>query len=293
MTDPRSPHDRRFQPTFDYDEHIPADLLVRWTSLNADRAVLLDLAGFLVTAGALLVAGAGLVGLVGGSLGVGRGVVIFLAGLALAGLAAITRRRWQQGHHLRGRDIDLVLAHRREIRFEDWNRLVDRGHRFESWPEEAQLAHRAGQAVRAIQGTAVWPDTNMLDHCLRIDLPENARRIQVAAWHLHVLRLEMGPRPHSPESSRLARGWQDAADHHAHSLQVLRHHVTALEDYRAAVQGLHHAVEIDRQTTRLRVLTERSVPGLTTQDAHHELSTEHLNGLLAELPSLGGAPAAR
>lgn len=141
----------------------------------------------------------------------------------------------------------------------------------------------------------MWPDPDpdLLDHCLRIDLPESARRIQVATWHLHVLRLELGPRPRSPESSRLIPGWQDAAAHHAHSLQVLRRHVTALEDYRAAVDSMNHTVDIARQEAHLRQLTDRAVQRLTTQDAHHELATEHLAGLRDELESIGGKPAAR
>ncbi len=293
MTDPRSAEDRRFHAVFDYDDHVPADLLARWTSVNPDRTVLLDLAGFLATAGALLVAGIGLVGLATAGLAVGVGVVVCLVGLLVAAVTTITRRRWQRRNHLRGSDIDLVLAHRQEIRFEDWNQLIGGGQRFDSWPEEAQLAHRAGQAVRAIQATTVWPDPDLLDHCLRIDLPESARRIQVSTWHLHVLRIELGQRPRRPESSQLIPGWQEAAAHHAHSLQVLRHHVTALEDYRAAVDSMNHTIEIARQEAHLRQLTDRAVQRLTTQDAHHELATEHLAGLRDELESIGGKPAAR
>src|SRR6478609_9100709 len=189
MTDPRSTPDHRFPAAFDYDEHVPAELLVRWTSLNEDRTVLLDLAGFLATAGALLGAGIGLGGVATAGPTGGGGVVMCLFGLLVAAVTTITRRRWQRRNHLRGRDIDLVIAHRREISFEPWNQLIDRGQPLASWPEEAQLAHRAARAIRAIQATTLWPDPDLLDHRLRIDLPENARRIQVAAWHLHVLRL--------------------------------------------------------------------------------------------------------
>lgn len=293
MTDPPPPQDTRFPVVFDYDHHVPADLLARWTSLDQDRTVLLDLAGFLATAGALLVAGVGLIGLVGGGQAGAHGVVMCVAGLALAGVAARTRRRWQQANHLRGRDIDIVLAHRQEIRFQDWNQLVDRGQGFDSWPPEAQLAHRAAHAVRAIQATAVFPDADRLDHCLRIDLPENVRRIQVATWHLHVLRLQMGPRPPRTDSDPLATGWRDAATHHEHSLQVLRAHVTALEDYRAAVEEVNHALEAARRTAHLHQLVDRAGQRLATQDAHHELATEHLDGLRGELESIGGRTVIR
>jgi hypothetical protein len=292
MTDQRPAQDNPFPAAFDYDDDIPADLLARWTSSDPDRTVLLDLIGFLATAGALLVAGIGLVGLVGGGLPGGLGVVTCLAGLALAGPAAITRRRWQQRHHLSGRDIDVVLGHRREIRFGDWNQLVDRGQRFDSWPEEARLAHRAAQAVRAIQATAVWPDADLLDHSLRIDLPENVRRIQVAAWHLHVLRIEIGPRPENG-SRQLSAGWCDVTTHHANSLQVLGQHVAALEDYRAAVDGMNLTVETARRTAHLHQLIDRAGQRLPTQDAYHELATEHLVGLRGELESVGGRLAAR
>lgn len=276
---------------FDYDDRVPADLLVRWTSLDPDRVVLVDLAGFLATAGALLVAGIGLVGVATAGPTAGVGVVMCLVGLLVAAVTTTMRRRWQRRNHLRGRDIDLVLAHRREIRFEPWNQLIDREQPLDSWPEEARLAHRAERAVRAIQATTVWPDPDLLDHRLRIDLPENARRIQVAAWHLHVLRLGLGPRPCDSESGRLTLHWQDAVAHHAHSLQVLGHHVTALEDYRAAVHDLDRTVEIAHRAARLQDLTDRAVPWLTTQDAHHELATEHLNGLRGELESFGRQPA--
>lgn len=135
MTDSRSAQDSRFPGVFDYDDHVPADLLARWTSLNPDRTVLLDLAGFLATAGALLVAGIGLVGLATGGLAGGVGVVMCLVGLLVAAVTTITRRRWKRRNHLRGSDIDLVLAHRQEIRFEDWNQLIDGRQRFDSWPK--------------------------------------------------------------------------------------------------------------------------------------------------------------
>jgi hypothetical protein len=278
---------------FDHDDNVPADLLARWTSLDTDRAVLLDLAGFLSTCAAVLLAGVGLVGWATADIAGGTALFVFLFGLVTATLSATTRRRWQRRNHLRSRDIDLVLAHRREIRFEHWNRLVDRGEPFGSWPQEAQLAHRAEQAIRGIRAASVWQDPDLLDHRLRVDLPETARRIQVATWHLHVLRIDLGPRPSDPESAQLIPDWEIAAAHHAHSMQVLRDHVTTLEDYRTAVGTLNDTIAGQRRAAHLRRLTDGAVRRLTEQDAHHELATEHLAGLWSELqPSRGTRPPA-
>lgn len=112
MTDPLPAPDETFHPVFDYDECVPADLLTRWTSLNQDRAVLLDLAGFLVTAGGLLLTGIGLVGLATGGLAVSVGVALCLIGQLSAIVTAVMRRRWLRRNHIRGRDIDLILTHR-------------------------------------------------------------------------------------------------------------------------------------------------------------------------------------
>src|SRR6478735_554386 len=104
MTD--TPHP--FAPVFDYDEHVPADLLMRWHRTNPDRLVLADLGCFLGAWGGLAIALVGALALV-------------------TGAALLIRRRQRRRTGLTGRDIDLVLAHRTEILFDPWNALAGRG----------------------------------------------------------------------------------------------------------------------------------------------------------------------
>lgn len=281
MTDAGPQH---FPAMFDYDdEHIPADVLVRWARCNGDRLVLADLAIFLATCAGLTISLVGGAALVIGTAGTGSAVAILLVGLLIAVAALWVRRSLRGRTGLRGRDIDLVLAHRTEIRFEPWNELAGRGRPVPTWPDEAQLAHRAAEAIAQIQRAEIWTEPNLLDHQLRLDLPETSRQIQVASWHVHRLRRELGPRPSGPDTDRIASEWDTAATHLEHSVQVLRRHVETLDSYRHAIIDRNRQLLSERRYLQLREQSDAAALHLGSQDARHELATEHLVGLRQEL----------
>lgn len=275
---------RAFPPVIDYDEDVPADLLVRWQRTDADRLVMADLGCFLGIWGGLAVALVGALAVVTGPVSVATGTAVLLAGLLVAGAAWPARRRHRRRTGIGSRDIDLVLAHCTEIRFEPWNELAARGRPRPTWPEEAQLAHRAGQAGDAIRSTAIWSDPDRLDHRLRLDLDEATRQVHVSAWRLHRLRRDLGSRPEGPGTDRLAVEWDCAAAHLDDSLQMLRGHVDLIEDYRWAIDPENHQLLLNRRHAELRHLSDGIEEQLAAQDARHELAVEQLTDLRRELP---------
>lgn len=289
MTD--TPH--RFAPVFDYDEHVPADLLMRWHRTNPDRLVLADLGCFLGAWGGLAIALVGALAPVTGPVTPLTGAAVMLTGLLVTGAALLVRRRQRRRTGLTGRDIDLVLAHRTEIRFDPWNALAGRGRPQPTWPEEARLAYRAGHALDGIRTTAIWSDPDRLDHRIRLDLDEATRQVHVSAWRLHRLRRDLGPRPSGPDTDRLADEWDTAATNLAASTRVLRDHVDTIEDYRRAIDEQNRHLLLDRRHAELRHLSDRVEEHLAAQDARHELATDQLAELRRELeptPGTGGNP---
>ncbi len=272
-----------FAPVFDYDEHVPADLLVRWHRTNPDRLVLADLGCFLGAWGGLAIALVGALALLTGPVTLLTGVAVMLAGLLVTGAALLVRRRQRRRTGLAGRDIDLVLAHRTEIRFDPWNDLAGRGRPLPTWAEEARLAYRAGRALDGIRATAIWSDPDRLDHRIRLDPDEATRQVHVSAWRLHRLRRDLGPRPSGPDTDRLADEWDTAAAHLDDSTRVLREHVDTIEDYRRAIDEQNRHLQLDRRYAELRHLSDGIEEHLAAQDARHELATDHLTGLHREL----------
>ena len=271
-----------FPAVHDYDETLPTDLLVRWTGLDSDRVVLADLGRYLATCAGLTVSLVGITGLACGWIGIAGAIAVMAAGLLVAAASMLVARRLHRRTGLRGKDIDLVLAHRTEIRFESWNQLADR-RSAQAWPEEAQLAHRAGRAFTAVKATAIWAEPDQLDHRLRLDPREASRQIHVAAWQIHTLRQQLGSRPAAADAAPVAAEWDVLADQLDRSLAVLRREVEGIEGYRRSVEQANQLMLIDRRRVALRHLNEQAAHHLSAQDARHELATDHLSELNRDL----------
>lgn len=280
MTDTPPQH---FPAVFDYDDDIPADVLVRWTQLDGDRLVLADLGVLLATCTGFTISLIGAAGLIIGSIGTAAASAVLLLGLLTAVAALQAQRTLRRRSGLRRRDIDLVLAHRTEIRFESWNELAGRGWPESPWSEEARLAHRAGQAITDIQLARLWTEPDLLDHRLRLDLPETSRQIHVAAWQVHRLRRDVGPRPSGPGTDALAAEWDIATAHLDRSMQVLQRHVDAIDSYRHTVNVRNRELLLKQCHAQLRAQSDGAVLHLAAQDARQELATENLIGLRREL----------
>lgn len=289
----RATTDRSTQPfpaVHDYDEAVPTDLLVRWTGLDTDRVVLADLGRYLATCAGMAVSVIGIAAMVFGSIGIAAAFAVTVAGLFVAAASMLVGRRLRRRTGLRGKDIDLMLAHRSEIRFESWNQLADR-RPVHAWPEEAQLAHRAGRAFIAVQATAIWAEPDQLDHRLRLDPREASRQIHVAAWQIHDLRGQLGPRPADAVAAPVAAEWDVATAQLDQSLAILRHEVEEIESYRRSVEQANQLMLMDRRRAALRDLTERAGQRLSAQDARHELATGHLSELHRDLGSPNDLPS--
>lgn len=281
MTNAQPQH---FPAVFDYDDgHIPPDVLVRWTRLNGDQLVLADLGVFLATCAGFTITLIGAAGLIIGSAGTAAASGTVLLGLITVGAALLAQRILSRRSGLRRRDIDLVLAHRTEIRFESWNELAGRDQPESTWPEAAQLARRAGHAITDIQLTRLWTEPDLLDHRLRLDLPETSRQIHLAAWQVHRLYRDLGHRPSGSGTDALAAEWDTATKHLERSVQVLRRHIDTIDNYRHTINDRNRELLLEHRYTQLREQSDAAVILLAAQDVRHELATEHVIGLRREL----------
>lgn len=271
-----------FPALHDYDETLPTDLLVRWTGLDSDRVVLADLRRYLATCAGIAVSVMGVAAVVFGSIGIAAALAVTVAGLLAVAMSMLFGRTLRRRTGLRGRDIDLVLAHRTEIRFESWNQLAGRPPTH-AWPLEAQLARRAGRAFEAVQATAIWTEPDQLDHRLRLDPREASRQIHVTAWQIHTLRQQLGSRPADAAAASVAAEWDIASGQLDQSLAILRREVEGIEGYRRLVEQANQLMLIDRRRVALRHLNEQAAHHLSAQDARHELATDHLSELNRDL----------
>ncbi|MET3803308.1 hypothetical protein ABIB25_000292 [Nakamurella sp. UYEF19] len=269
-------------PVWAFDEQVPPELSARWGAADQESVLLADFVRTLMNAGAAVLLMIGVASLV---TGFGEGGTS-VAAMALAlGVLMLVRRSHRRS---RGRadsftagEIDLVLAHRTEISFTDWDLLSGT-----DAPPEVAVARRAGVLAQQLAATDAWSSEHLATHRLRLDPREEARAIQVTARELFDRRAALSVGSDAgllPELVAARAGWEQQLEI---LWSALGDRLEAFEAYTQELLRLAEVIEQSDQARRLHTSLSAQGPALAVRSVRHEMAAADLTGLRAELDLL-------
>jgi len=173
--------DSPLPPVWAYDDHIPGELAARWTASDENTVLAKDFVRSMAVIGGVLLMAAGLVALVAGPGVDVLGVLSAVVGVLALWAARHARRRDRRiSGAFYPREVDLILAHRRQVRFDDWDGLTG-----QDAPREVVAARRAGELARELVASPGWTCDQLAMHRMRLRPAEEARQIQLTARDIH------------------------------------------------------------------------------------------------------------
>lgn len=272
-------------PVWDLDRATPAELASRWRASDTDALVCRDFARSLLSVGGvLLILGC----LVTAAAGEARGVSVVgftaLGAMMLALAYGSHRRARTRPGAIAAAEIDLVLAHRRRVTFEDWNVLPQAGA-----PQEVAAARRAADLADQLMGLPEWTTEIFAPHRARFDPNTEAQLIQVSCRELYDLRVSVGAavattgQPATPAVLAAQREWGELLDATWVSLSDRLDGFQAFTADTVALAGRIRAAEAARQLSVSLVQQESE---LAVAIAGHELAAAHVRRLGTELAAL-------
>lgn len=289
MTVDRGPaaddHGGALAPVWDLDRAIPADLAGRWRASDTDALVCQDFARSLLSVGGVLLMLGCLITAVTGE----------ARGASVAGFTALGAVMLQLVHrsHRRARtrpgviaaaEIDLVLAHRRRVTFEDWNALPRDGA-----PQEVAAARRAADLADQLTGLPEWTTDIFAPHRARFDPNTEAQLIQLGCRELYDLRVSVGAavattgEPTTPTVLAAQREWGELLDA---TWVSLSDRLDCFQAFTADTVALARRIRAAEAAQQLSVSLVQQEAELAVAIAGHELAAAHVRRLGNELAAL-------
>ncbi|GGM00569.1 hypothetical protein [Nakamurella endophytica] len=260
-------------PVHRYDDLVPPGLAARWSGVDGDRAVLTDLAGFLVGAAAgtaAVVAGGALL------LGIGRpGAAVALLGASvLAAVVAVLARRRDRARFTSA-EIDLLLAHRTALPLDRWAGGDP--------PREARAAAVVDLSAERSAATPAWRRPGFAG-LLSVPLAEQRRQLHVLLWEQYELRRALGDRPDARRCDpATSAAWQACADRIDAAWHEVVDRIAAWRALDARVTDLDRELTVREIATRLEGTAGGSPSGLLAATAQQQLVTAELDALRLDL----------
>lgn len=274
--------DGTLAPVWAFDAQVPAGLSVRWASEDADAVLFTDFLRSLANAGGAVLLMASLT-----CLAVGYGNPGGLIGWAVVAIVAlvlgwISRRNASRrpGGFTVG-EIDLILEHRTEVSFGDWNILAG-----QELPREVAAARVAAQLAKRLAATKAWSSEHLATHWVRLNPTEEARQIQLGAREIYDLRRTFeseisritGRR--TPELELANTEWQQQLQR---SWTALKDRLTAFEEYAEKFFEVAALIDQVQAARRLTGAFAQQGPVLVNRTVGHELAAVDLGQLQEEL----------
>lgn len=272
-------------PVWDLGRSIPADLAGRWRASDADALVCRDFARSLLSIGGVLLVLGCLITTVTGEAHASSVVGFTALGALMLVLAYRSHRRARtRPGAIAAAEIDLVLAHRRRVTFEDWNALTRA-----DVPQEVAAARRAADLADQFRSVPEWTAEIFAPQRARFDPNTEAQLIQLSCRELYDLRVSIATtvstigQPTTPAALAAQRDWDHLLDA---TWASLNDRLDCFQAFTADTISLARQLRAAEAAQQLSVSLGEQESDLAVAIADHELAAAHVRRLGAELAAL-------
>lgn len=272
-------------PVREVDHSAPAELAGRWRAADTDVLLCRDSARSLLKVGGLLLGmGCLLTALTGGAHDDSVAGFALLAGVMLLLAYNSHRRARNRPGGIAAAEINLVLAHRRQVTFHDWALLPQAGA-----PREVAAARRAADLAGRLLALPQWTTEVLAPHRIRLNPDAEAQLIQLSCRELYDLRIfvEMeiaaAGQQSTPTLLAIQRDWAGLLEA---SWASLHDRVECFAQLTADTVALAEAIRAAESVQRLSAVLVERESGMALRTAGHELAAAHLQRLRAEIAAL-------